>query len=90
MKNSALCIKAVPYQEIIDPRDTVEQLQLWQELLAVLEKYFTNSNTPINKKQVIKHYYTCSKLFQTFNSGFKKLNSTTEKQLSKIQEISIK
>ncbi|MBO0473650.1 hypothetical protein IGL98_001064 [Enterococcus sp. DIV0840] len=90
MKNSALCIKAVPYQEIIDLRDTVERLQSWQEPLKVLEKYFTNPNTPINKKQVVKQYYACSKLFQTFNSEFEKLNSTAEKQLSKIQEISTK
>ena len=88
MKNSARCIKAVPYQEIIDLRDTVERLQSWQEPLGVLEKYFTNPNTPINKKQVVKQYYACSKLFQTFNSEFEKLNSTAEKQLSKIQEIS--
>ena len=88
MKNSALCIKAVPYQEIIDLRDTVERLQSWQEALVVLEKYFTNPNTPINKKQVVRQYYACSKLFQTFNAEFEKLNLTAEKQLLKIQEIS--
>ncbi|ALS01423.1 hypothetical protein ATZ33_08605 [Enterococcus silesiacus] len=90
MKNSALCIKAVPYQDIIDLRDTLERLQSWQEPLAVLEKYFTNPNTPINKKQVVKDYYACSKLFQTFNTEFKKLNLTAEKQASKIQEVNVK
>ncbi|MGM0219873.1 hypothetical protein [Enterococcus sp. AZ126] len=86
MKNSALCIKAVPYQDIIDLRDTVERLQSWQEPLTVLEKYFTNPNTPINKKQVVKDYYACSKLFQTFNTEFKKLNLTAEKQVLTIQK----
>lgn len=90
MKNSVLCIKAVPYQEIIDLRDTVERLQSWHEPLAVLEKYFTNPNTPLNKKQVVKDYYACSKLFQTFNTEFKKLNLIAEKQVSQIQKISTK
>lgn len=90
MKNSALCIKAVPYQEIIDLRDTVERLQSWQEPLAVLEKYFTNPHTPINKKQVVKDYYACSKLFQTFNTEFKNLNLIAAKQVSKIQEVNVK
>ena len=35
MKNSARCIKAVPYQEIIDLRDTFERLHSWQEPLTV-------------------------------------------------------
>ncbi|MBO0422575.1 hypothetical protein [Enterococcus plantarum] len=84
MKNSALCIKAVPYQEIIDLRDTVERLQSWQEPLVVLEKYFTNPNTPINKKQVVKDYYACSKLFQTFNTEFNRLIQEAELQITTI------
>ncbi|MEI5993153.1 hypothetical protein [Candidatus Enterococcus mansonii] len=90
MKNSAICLKTVPYQDIIDLRDTLERLQSWQEPLAVLDQYFTNPTTPINKKQVVRQYYACSKLFQTFHSDFEKLNVTAEKQLSKIQEISTK
>lgn len=84
MKNSALCIKAVPYQEIIDLRDTVERLQSWQEPLAVLEKYFTNPNTPINKKQVVKDYYACSKLFSIFSEDYKILLKKANSDLSKI------
>lgn len=81
MKNSALCNKAVSYQEIIDLRDTVERLQSWQEPLAVLEKYFTNPNTPINKKQVVKDYYACSQLFQLFKNNYDSLTEQVNKQV---------
>lgn len=81
MKNSARCIKAVPYQEIIDLRDTVERLQSWQEPLAVLEKYFTNPNMPINKKQVVKDYYACSQLFQLFKNNYDSLTEQVNKQV---------
>ncbi|MGX7265584.1 hypothetical protein [Enterococcus crotali] len=84
MKNSALCIKAVPYQEIIDLRDTVERLQSWQEPLVVLEKYFTNPNTPINKKQVVKDYYACSKLFSIFIEDYQHLLKTAHSDLLKL------
>ncbi|EOH96179.1 hypothetical protein UAY_03089 [Enterococcus moraviensis ATCC BAA-383] len=84
MKNSAHCIKAVPYQEIIDLRDTLERLASWQEPLTTLENYFSNPNTPINKKQVVKQYYACSKLFQTFNKEFDLLLTSAEKQLHEV------
>lgn len=87
MKNSALCIKAVPYQEIIDLRDTVERLQSWQEALVVLEKYFTNPNTPINKKQVVKDYYACSQLFQLFKNNYDSLTEQAAKQVLTMDKL---
>ncbi|MBO0471037.1 hypothetical protein JZO66_10820 [Enterococcus sp. DIV0242_7C1] len=81
MKHSAICIKAVPYQEIIDLRNTLERLDSWQEPLAVLEKYFTNPGAPINKKKVVKEYYACSKIFQTFNLEFNRLIQEAELQI---------
>lgn len=81
MKNSALCLKAVPYQDIIDLRDTVERLQSWQEPLAVLEKNFTNPTTSINKKQVVKDYYACSQLFQLFKNNCESLTEQANKQV---------
>ncbi|MGX7245391.1 hypothetical protein ACWOC1_11175 [Enterococcus quebecensis] len=63
MKNSAVYIKAVPYQEVIDLRDTLERLSSWQEPLTTLEKYFNNPNTPINKKQVVKHIMPVQSFF---------------------------
>ncbi|MGX7263503.1 hypothetical protein [Enterococcus crotali] len=73
-----------PHQEIIDLRDTLERLASWQEPLTTLEKYFKNPTTPINKKQVVKQYYACSKLFQTFNKEFELLLTTAEKQLNEV------
>jgi hypothetical protein len=73
MKNSAICIKTIPYQELIDLRDTLERLESWQEPLSILETYFTNAHSPINKKQVVKQYYACAELFQTFHSTYKQL-----------------
>lgn len=73
MKNSAKCIKVVPYQEILNLRDLLERLESWQEPLKVLESYFTNPTAPINKKQVVRQYYACSQLFQTFNLTYNDL-----------------
>ncbi|WP_429948685.1 hypothetical protein IGJ55_002804 [Enterococcus sp. AZ170] len=84
MKNSAICIKTVPYQEILNLCDSLERLESWKEPLVVLEKYFTNPTTPINKKQVAKHYYASAKLFETFNQEYELLIAESQKQLATI------
>ncbi|MGX7244641.1 hypothetical protein ACWOC1_07300 [Enterococcus quebecensis] len=92
MKNSALCIKAVPYQEIIDLRDTLERLQSWQEPLVVLEKYFTNPNTPIDKKKVVKQFYACSTLFLLFKDNYDLLTEQANKHvltMSRLEKMTI-
>jgi len=86
MKNSAICIKTVPYQEILNLRDSLERLESWKEPLEVLEKYFTNPTTPINKKQVVKQYYASAKLFETFNKEFESLIAESQKQLAIITQ----
>lgn len=84
MKNSAICIKTVPYQEILNLRDSLDRLESWKEPLEVLEKYFTNPTTPINKKRLVKQYYASAKLFETFNKEFELLIADSQKQLATI------
>ncbi|MEI5989883.1 hypothetical protein A5881_001376 [Enterococcus termitis] len=84
MKNSAICIKTVPYQEILNLRDSLERLESWKEPLEVLEKYFTHPTTPINKKQVVKQYYASAKLFETFHKEYTLLITESQKQLASI------
>ncbi|MGX7150382.1 hypothetical protein [Enterococcus ureasiticus] len=84
MKNSVICIKTVPYQEILNLRDSLECLESWKEPLEVLEKYFTNPTTPINKKQVVKQYYASAKLFETFHKEYAFLITESQKQLTSI------
>ncbi|MGX7244572.1 hypothetical protein ACWOC1_06955 [Enterococcus quebecensis] len=86
MKNSIICIKTVPYQEILNLRDSLERLESWKEPLEVLEKYFTNSTTPINKKQVVKQYYASAKLFETFHKDYALLINESQKQLASITQ----
>ena len=86
MKNSVICIKTVPYQEILNLRDSLDRLESWKEPLEVLEKYFTNPTTPINKKQVVKQYYSSAKLFETFNKEFESLIAESQKQLAIITQ----
>ncbi|MCA5012215.1 MULTISPECIES: hypothetical protein [unclassified Enterococcus] len=73
MKHSAVCIKMVPYQHILNLRDTLERLESWQEPLAVLECYFSHTQHPVNEKQIVKHYYACAELFQLFHSTYQEL-----------------
>ncbi|OJG68355.1 hypothetical protein RV09_GL001602 [Enterococcus moraviensis] len=52
--------------------------------MEVLENYFTNPTTPINKKQVVKQYYASAKLFETFNKEFELLIDESQNQLATI------
>lgn len=86
MKNSTICIKTVPYQEILNLRDSLERLESWKEPLEVLEKYFTNPTTPINKKKVVKQYYASAKLFETFHKEYALLIAESQNQLASITQ----
>lgn len=86
MKNPVYCIKPVPYQELVDLRDTLERLESWQEPLRMIDKYFTHPQHPINKKQVVKQYYAYAQVFQTFHKTYHQLLQDANQRLEKMTQ----
>lgn len=43
-----------------------EQLQSWQEVLPMLEKFFEDKDRPANKLQTARKYNACSQVFMLF------------------------
>ncbi|MHC5227058.1 hypothetical protein ACYSNW_02130 [Enterococcus sp. LJL99] len=88
MKKKPVYVKAVPYQEIIHLRDTIERLESWQEPLTSLENYFAQSHYPLNKKQVVKQYYACAQLFQAFYTTYGHLLKEADQMIDTLTKTS--
>ncbi|MBL1231034.1 hypothetical protein IW492_17555 [Enterococcus sp. BWB1-3] len=78
-------IKEINHQDIYALYDVWEQLQSWQEVLPVLEKFFEDKNRPVNKQQIARKYYACSQVFMLFYLGFSQTMQRMEKQLLELR-----
>jgi hypothetical protein len=78
-------IKEITYQDIFSLYDMWEQLQSWQEVLPVLEKFFEDENRPVNKQQIARKYYACSQVFMIFYLDFSQTMQRMEKQLLELR-----
>ncbi|EOI06923.1 hypothetical protein UAY_00265 [Enterococcus moraviensis ATCC BAA-383] len=78
-------IKEISHQDIYALYDVCEQLQSWQEVLSVLEKFFKDENRPVNKQQIARKYYACSQVFMLFYLDFKQTMQKMEKQLLELR-----
>ncbi|EAD7212369.1 hypothetical protein CE681_07430 [Listeria monocytogenes] len=74
-------IKEISHQDIYALYDVWEQLQSWQEVLPILEKFFEDENRPINKQQIARKYYACSQVFMLFYLDFSQTMQKMEKQV---------
>ncbi|EOL43044.1 hypothetical protein [Enterococcus phoeniculicola] len=78
-------IKEISHQDIYNLYDSWEQLQSWQEVLPVLEKFFEDKNRPVNKQQIARKYYACSQVFTVFYTDFSQSMKKMEKQLLELR-----
>ncbi|MCB5954257.1 hypothetical protein [Enterococcus sp. CWB-B31] len=78
-------IKEISHQDIYEVYDVWEQLQSWQEVLPVLEKFFEDKERPVNKQQIAKKYYACSQIFTVFYLDFSQSMKKMEKQLLELR-----
>lgn len=73
-------IKEITHQDIYNLYDLWERLQSWQEILTVVDTYFSDKTTPVNKQQIARKYYACSKVFNLFYHDY-------HQSMSKIEEL---
>lgn len=78
-------IKEISHQDIYEVYDVWEQLQSWQEVLPVLEKFFEDTDRPVNKQQIARKYYACSQIFTVFYLDFSQSMKKMEKQLLELR-----
>lgn len=73
-------VKEITHQDIYNLYDLWERLQSWQEILTVVDTYFSDKTTPVNKQQIVRKYYACSKVFNLFYQDY-------HQSMSKIEEL---
>ncbi|OTN89239.1 hypothetical protein A5819_001731 [Enterococcus sp. 7E2_DIV0204] len=78
-------IKEISHQDIYALYDSWEQLQSWQEVLLVLDKFFNDKKRPIDKQQIARNYYACSQVFDLFHVDFRQLLERMEQQLVELR-----
>ncbi|MGX7203423.1 hypothetical protein ACWOD8_14260 [Enterococcus plantarum] len=78
-------VEKISHQNIYALYDVWEQLQSWQEVLSVLEKFFEDESRPINKQQLSRQYHACSRIFMMFYLDFRYSMQQMEKQLLELQ-----
>ncbi|MBP2100743.1 hypothetical protein [Enterococcus rivorum] len=78
-------IKKICYQDIYALHVLLEQLTSWNETLSLLEKFFSDEKRPVNKQQIVKNYYACSKVFSAFHGDFKKIITSMELQIEALR-----
>ncbi|MBL1231000.1 hypothetical protein IW492_17385 [Enterococcus sp. BWB1-3] len=78
-------VKEISHQDIYSLYDSWEQLQSWQEVLPVLEKFFEDENRHVNKQQIARKYYACSQVFMLFYLDFSQTMQRMEKQLLELR-----
>ncbi|OEG16097.1 hypothetical protein BCR23_07775 [Enterococcus quebecensis] len=78
-------IKEISHQDIFSLYDMWEQLQSWQEILPVLERFFSDRKRPVDKQQIARKYYACSQVFTLFYVDFNQSMERMEKQLLELR-----
>lgn len=86
MEKSVKCIKAVPYQDILDVKEVLERMQSWEKPLLLLNDFFSDQNIPVNKKKIIREYYACGKIYQSYFKEVESMLQILEKQIRVITE----
>ena len=82
MDKQQISLKVIPYHELLALKDTVERLSSWEKPLQLLQQFFGDHNSPLNKRKIIKEYHSSALLFQLFFENYQLL-------LSKESEILI-
>lgn len=72
-------IKKISYKDVHFLYDMLEQLNSWQGALELFDQFFSDKNSPLNKKKIISDYHACSQIFpifyQDFSQTMKKINT---------------
>ncbi|MGF1919302.1 hypothetical protein [Enterococcus faecalis] len=79
-------IKKISHQDIYALYDLLEQLTSWNVPLKLIERYFNESERPLNKQKLAKQYYAYSKIFQAFYSDFQELSTNMEEQVIELRQ----
>ncbi|WP_445447292.1 hypothetical protein ACT6P2_08830 [Enterococcus lactis] len=77
--------KTITQQDINALELTLEQLQSWSSILAVLNQFFDCEKEPINKKNIIHKYHSNAQVFKIFFYDFLQRTESLEKQLEKLK-----
>ncbi|PZL76675.1 hypothetical protein CI088_02515 [Enterococcus plantarum] len=86
MEKPVKCIKAVPYQDILDVKEVLERMQSWGKSLLLLNDFFSDQNIPVNKKKIIRDYYACGKIYHSYFKEMENMLNILEKQICVLTE----
>jgi len=78
-------IKKLSHQDIYELHDMLEQLKSWQEPLNLLGRFFSDKKRPVDKRKIVKEYYSCSHIFNVFNQEFALSMQRMETQINELR-----
>ncbi|MFK4567851.1 hypothetical protein [Enterococcus sp. UD-01] len=79
-------IKQVSYQDMYAMKDTLEQLESWTKILEIVDNHFANRKLPLDKKKIVKEYYSISQIFGTFMNDYLTCIDRLETQLDQLMK----
>jgi hypothetical protein len=79
-------IKQVSYQDMYAMKDTLEQLESWTDILMLVDKHFANRELPLDKKKIVKEYYSISQIFGTFMNDYSTCIDRLDTQLDQLMK----
>jgi hypothetical protein len=79
-------IKQVSYQDMYAMKDTLEQLESWTKILEIVDIHFANRKLPLDKKKIVKEYYSISQIFGTFMNDYSTCINRLETQLDQLMK----
>lgn len=86
MKKPVKCVKAIPYQDILDIKEVLERMQSWGKPLLLLNDFFSDQNIPVNKKKIIRDYYAYGKIYHSYFKEMENMLNILEKQICVLTE----
>ncbi|MGX7150455.1 hypothetical protein [Enterococcus ureasiticus] len=86
MEKSIKCVKAIPYQDILDLKEVLERMQSWEKPLLLLNDFFSDQNIPVNKKKIIREYYACRKIYHSYFKEVESMLQILDKQICVLTE----
>ncbi|MHC5230034.1 hypothetical protein ACYSNW_17355 [Enterococcus sp. LJL99] len=86
MEKPVKCIKAIPYQDILDLKEALERLQSWEKPLSLLNDFFGDRSIPVNKKKIIREYYAYAKIYQSYIADTENILQILNKKICVITE----
>lgn len=86
MEKPVKCVKAIPYEHILDLKEALERLYFWEKPLLLLNDFFSDQNIPVNKKKIIHDYYAYGKIYHSYFKEMENMLNILEKQIRVITE----